>query len=160
MKQETRQCQNCKNQFVIEPDDFGFYEKISVPPPTFCPDCRLQRRMLFRNERSFYKRKCDLCGKSAVAVYSPAYTSLVYCIKCWWSDKWDPYSYGKDYNSSKPFLDQFKELLYAVPAISLQNDDGISSILTTNNVYCVKTVGIFKWELRPKFVHFLLHFGQ
>ena len=25
MNSETRVCQNCKNQFVIEPDDFNFY---------------------------------------------------------------------------------------------------------------------------------------
>ena len=32
MKQETTSCQNCKNQFTIEPDDFQFYEKIKFPP--------------------------------------------------------------------------------------------------------------------------------
>jgi hypothetical protein len=32
---ETKICQNCKKNFIIEPDDFGFYEKIKVPPPTF-----------------------------------------------------------------------------------------------------------------------------
>ena len=31
MKSETRNCQNCKKDFVIEPDDFSFYEKIKVP---------------------------------------------------------------------------------------------------------------------------------
>src|SRR3989338_7291963 len=39
MEAETRHCQNCKNDFVIEPDDFGFYEKINVLPPRLCPDC-------------------------------------------------------------------------------------------------------------------------
>jgi len=29
---ETKNCQNCKNDFTIEPDDFSFYEKIKVPP--------------------------------------------------------------------------------------------------------------------------------
>ena len=33
--QETKSCQNCKNDFIIEPDDFAFYDKIKVPPPTF-----------------------------------------------------------------------------------------------------------------------------
>ncbi|KKQ03984.1 MAG: hypothetical protein US12_C0009G0014 [Parcubacteria group bacterium GW2011_GWA2_36_24] len=57
-------CQNCKKDFTIEPDDFGFYEKIKVPPPTWCPECRMIRRMLFRNERSLYKQNCDLCNFS------------------------------------------------------------------------------------------------
>jgi len=28
-------CQNCKQDFVIEPDDFAFYEKMKVPSPRF-----------------------------------------------------------------------------------------------------------------------------
>ena len=65
----TKQCQNCHQKFNIEPEDFEFYKKISVPPPTFCPDCRLQRRLAFRNERKLYKRKCDLCGKDLIGMY-------------------------------------------------------------------------------------------
>lgn len=53
MNSETRNCQNCKQPFTIEPDDFGFYEQIKVPPPTWCSDCRLMRRMSFRNELTF-----------------------------------------------------------------------------------------------------------
>jgi hypothetical protein len=30
MDSETRICQNCKKDFTIEPDDFGFYEKMKV----------------------------------------------------------------------------------------------------------------------------------
>ena len=55
MKQEIKQCNNCKQDFTIEPDDFGFYEKIKVPAPTFCPECRYIRRLLDRNEYNFYK---------------------------------------------------------------------------------------------------------
>ena len=27
MQAETKNCQNCKNDFTIEPEDFAFYEK-------------------------------------------------------------------------------------------------------------------------------------
>lgn len=37
---EKRICQNRKNSFEIEAQDFAFYEKIKVPAPTWCPDCR------------------------------------------------------------------------------------------------------------------------
>ncbi len=39
MNSETKICQNCKQNFVIEPEDFDFYRKIDVPPPTWCPEC-------------------------------------------------------------------------------------------------------------------------
>jgi len=53
---EIKNCQNCKKDFTVEPEDFNFYEKIKVPPPTFCPECRLVRRMLWRNEGLAPKR--------------------------------------------------------------------------------------------------------
>ena len=122
MNSETKICQNCKNQLTIEPEDFEFYDKIKVPAPTFCPECRLIRRMNFKNERSFYRRKCDLCAKSIIAIYPQNTSFSVYCPACWWSDKWDAKDYGFIYNFSKPFFTQFKELLNKVPRISLSVD--------------------------------------
>ncbi len=115
MTKELRSCQNCKTQFSIEPEDFAFYAKISVPPPTFCPQCRWQRRLMFRNERSLYMATCGICGKRAVSVYPPDSTFPIYDYTCWVSDKWDRTSYGKDYDFSRSFFEQFKELSFEVP---------------------------------------------
>ena len=115
MGPETRNCQNCKSDFVIEPEDFRFYEKMQVTAPTFCPKCRLQRRLTFRNERSLYRRKCDSCGKDIIAMHDPEGPIHSYCGPCWWSDKWDPLSYGKEYDFSKPFFTQLRELMEEVP---------------------------------------------
>ena len=60
MQSEKRNCQNCKIEFPIESEDFLFYEKMEVPAPTWCPDCRMARRLLWRNLRSLYKRDCGL----------------------------------------------------------------------------------------------------
>jgi hypothetical protein len=79
---ETRECQNCHNKFNIESDDFSFYEKMKVPAPTFCPECRLIRRLIMRNERTLYKRKCDLCGESKILVYPSDSKFEVYCREC------------------------------------------------------------------------------
>jgi len=128
MQPETRTCQNCKNRFTIEPDDFAFYEKIKVPPPTFCPDCRQQRRMTWRNDYNFFPRECALCKNRILSIYSPDKPFPVYCPKCWWGDQWDAKKFGKDINAEKPFFPQFKELLDAVPALAILNDDGIASV--------------------------------
>lgn len=112
---ETKNCQNCKNDFIIESDDFSFYEKMKVPAPTFCPECRLIRRLANREERSFFKDKCDMCGKDVVSLFSPESKLIVYCSPCWWSDNWDGTQYGKDYDFSKPFFQQFRELQQIVP---------------------------------------------
>lgn len=127
MNSEARVCKNCSASFVIEQDDFSFYEKIGVPAPTFCPECRYQRKLLWRNERNLYRRTCDLCKRNIIAVYPEKTSFPVYCQKCWWSDKWNPLAYGQDIDFSRPFFEQVKELWSNVPALSIQNDDGIAS---------------------------------
>ncbi|HLP86889.1 MAG TPA: hypothetical protein VK153_03400 [Candidatus Paceibacterota bacterium] len=127
MESETKTCQNCKNSFVIEPDDFSFYEKIKVPPPTFCPECRLQRRFAWRNECIFYKTKCGLCKKNTITNNPPLSNFPIYCSECWHGDKWEARDYGKDYDFSKPFFLQWKELLERTPNINLWGIGNLNS---------------------------------
>lgn len=114
---EKRICQNCKKDFIIESDDFSFYEKIKVPAPTFCPECRMKRRMLWRNCRSLYKRPCGKCEKSIISMYSPERTKIVYCMDCWNSDERDPFLQARDYNFSRNFFDQLNELRQDSPIL-------------------------------------------
>src|SRR3989344_768359 len=112
---ETKVCQNCKVSFTIDASDFSFYEKVQVPPPTFCAQCRFQRRLSFANERYLYKNTCGLCGKNMIAMYPPGTPFPVYCLDCYRGDKWDPFSFGKPYDFNRPFFEQFKELKLRVP---------------------------------------------
>ena len=127
MNSETKNCQNCKQNFTVEPDDFDFYEKLKVPAPTFCPECREIFRIAFRNERALYKRKCDKCGKVVVSRVSPDKPYPMYCKECWWGDGWDAMEYGREYDFSRPFFAQFKDLLFAVPAVSLLSHNVVNS---------------------------------
>jgi hypothetical protein len=115
MKQETKNCQNCKQDFIIEPDDFAFYEKIKVPAPTFCWRCRAIRRMAFRNMRQLYSRKCDATGEKIFTFVPPESPMPVYSNDYWNSDKWDAMDYGMEYDFSRPFFDQIRELYNKVP---------------------------------------------
>src|SRR3989344_180936 len=119
---ETKVCQNCKASFTIDASDFQFYEKIKVPPPTFCSQCRFQRRLLFWNQVNLYKRPCDLCKKFNISAYPPEAPYTVYCPACWWSDQWSPRDYGKEYDFNRPFFEQFNELWHKVPLLGLSID--------------------------------------
>ena len=143
---QTKICQNCKTEFTIEPEDFAFYDKIQVPPPTFCPECREQRRLAFRNERSLYKRKCDLCDREVVSIYSPLPPSCwenpfkVYCPDCWFSDKRDLLANGRNFDFARPFFPQFKELLADTPRMSIfhmrvVNSDWVNNETDSKNCY-------------------------
>ena len=116
MNSETKICQNCKQNFVIEPEDFGFYEKMGVPAPGLCPDCRFKRRAIWRNETTLYTgRKCAKCGKSIVSMYNPKSPYTIYCHECYNSDSWDPRDYAMDYDENRSFFEQFGELIKKVP---------------------------------------------
>src|SRR5258708_28660368 len=110
MKTETRQCQNCKNDFNIEQDDFSFYEKMKVPPPKHCPRCRQQFRTVFRNFKTLYKRPSDKSKKQIVSIYKPHVPFPVYDIPEWWADDWDPTSYAIDLNLGQPLFAQIADL--------------------------------------------------
>lgn len=126
-------CKNCSQSFTIAPDDFSFYEKIQVPLPTHCPECRAMRRYAWRNDRNLYRRSCDLCGKSTVAMYSPDKPFKVYCQPCWWSDQWDATSYAREYDFSRPFFEQFKELQLVVPRIAMLGKNSLRSEYTNHS---------------------------
>ncbi|PIR46938.1 MAG: hypothetical protein COV07_01595 [Candidatus Vogelbacteria bacterium CG10_big_fil_rev_8_21_14_0_10_45_14] len=115
MNPETKTCENCKQAFTIELEDFVFYEKMKVPPPTFCPRCRLQRRWIFRNERFLYNRKCAMCDKQMLATIREDVPVIVYCNPCWWTGDWGGEMYGRDYDPNKNFFEQFRELMLSIP---------------------------------------------
>lgn len=127
MDQEIKNCQNCKKNFTIDPEDFQFYEKIKVPAPTWCPECRMIRRMLWRNEAVWYRRKCDATGKSVLSVFTQDSPYKVYEQAYWRSDAWDPMAYGKDYDFSKTFFEQFNKLLIDIPHPNLIQKNVVSS---------------------------------
>jgi uncharacterized protein YbaR (Trm112 family) len=136
MNRETKNCQNCQQSFLIEPDHFSFYEKIGIPAPNKCPDCRQQLRYAFRNERRLYRRNCDLCGKSTVTIYSPDKPFKVYCPPCFWGDGWDAKEYARDFDFSRPFFEQFYDLLLVAPRIALLTKNSINSEYANHSGDC------------------------
>ena len=124
---ENKICQNCKKDFTIESEDFSFYEKIKVPPPTFCPKCRYGRRGIWRKVRSLFRGKDTLTGKEIFTSVPPQSGIPIYELDYWLSDKWDPMDYGKDYDFSKLFFQQINDLFHNVPFPAMDKQRCINS---------------------------------
>ena len=122
MREEVKNCQNCQKDFTVKSEDFNYYEKIKVPPPTWCPECRLIRRIASVNGWSLFWRNCDKCGKKTMSMYPPSEKITVYCQPCWWGDSWDGTEYAMDYDPSRPFLAQLKELSEKTPFTALETE--------------------------------------
>lgn len=146
MLRESRHCQNCKSTFAIEPEDFAFYENIKVPPPTWCPECRMIRRMVFRNQRFLFRAKDAVSGKEIFSGIPPQTPLKVYEKEYWRSDAWDPMEYGRDYDFSRSFFEQFRELLYTVPwpsryVANMVNADYANNAESVKNCYLCFNLG-------------------
>ncbi|PIR53470.1 hypothetical protein COU76_00970 [Candidatus Peregrinibacteria bacterium CG10_big_fil_rev_8_21_14_0_10_49_10] len=94
-------------------------KKYPLPPPTICPEERERMRLAQTNHINLYERTCDLSGEKMISSISPDKPFKVYKQEQWYSDRWDPLEYGKEFDFSRPFFDQFKELSWSVPKPAL-----------------------------------------
>jgi len=126
-----QECRVSKKAFEITEEDLAFYDKISpvfngtkysIPPPTLSPDERLRRRWTFRNERSLYNNRCAKTGRAVVAMFPPSLPVTIYDQDVWWDKNWDGTEYGRDFDLTKSFFEQFASLLRAIPHPNLLND--------------------------------------
>lgn len=127
---ETKKCKQCWIQFEITDSDLAFYDKVSpifvwkkyqIPSPTLCPDCRQQRRLAWRNERNLYHNVCSFTEKPIISLYSKDKNVVAYHHDIYRSDKWDAIDYGRDFDFSRWFFEQFEELLNEAPLMATYN---------------------------------------
>ncbi len=107
---------------------------MKVSPPTFCFDCRIKRKAAFLNERTLFRRTCDQCSQSIISMYSPDSEYEVLCTSCY-NDREDCLEYGTEYNFSKTFFEQFRELFKKVPRIHLRHRNNNEGCENSNHTY-------------------------
>lgn len=94
------------------------------------------RRMLFRNQRFLYRRKEDYEGTEILAMFPSFAPVRVFNFDHWNSDNWEPLEYGKDYDFSRTFFEQFRELFEVVPLPAR------SVLRMVNSDYCNNAGGV------------------
>jgi hypothetical protein len=147
-----KSCIQCQSVFQVAPEDLKFYDTVSpifngkkyaIPEPDLCPDCRQQRRLAFCNERNLYPDTCNMCKKRILSEHPPELNQTSYCRDCWISDKWDVRDYGQDFDFSRPFFEQFHELMRRTPMLALnqtgtmQNSDYVHYAGFSKNCYLI-----------------------
>ena len=145
-------CKQCGAGFEVVAEDLEFYKKVSpvfngvrcdLPMPTFCPDCRQQRRLAFCNEHHLYPAQCGMCKRKILSQYPPHLDKPIYCRECWHSDSWDASKYGRDPDFSRSVFEQIHELMNTVPSLALCsqgtciNCDYIHYAGTSKNCYLI-----------------------
>jgi hypothetical protein len=113
----NRVCADCKKEFKIEEGDINFLKIFRVPAPKCCPTCRERRRLAFANYSNIYKRKCDAPGHTdtMISLVAPVMPWVTYDHDKYYSDSWDPISYGTEVDQKASFFNQFLGLLKRIP---------------------------------------------
>lgn len=119
-------CLWCSKSFEISSEEAQLRASLSpviagvtyaLPDPKLCPDCRMQRRMAFRNERKLFRRNSSTTGQPILSMHRPDTPFPVIENKEWWSDANDPMVHGRDIDWNRPFFEQIAELVRAVPRL-------------------------------------------
>ncbi len=132
-------CTQCSALYEVTDADLAFLQRVSptyggktypIPAPVLCPDCRLQSRLVHRNERRLYNSVSSLSGKSILSLVAPVSAHgrkyKVYTQEEWWGDAWNGTDYGREFDFNRPFFEQFQELALEIPLINvvgLQNEN-------------------------------------
>lgn len=80
---EILTCIACSKNFRITPQEFKFYQKMNIPIPKKCPDCRYKERQSLRNPKKLWPRNCMKCSAEIQSSYSPERSEIIYCEKCY-----------------------------------------------------------------------------
>ncbi|MFH1536658.1 MAG: hypothetical protein ABID45_01575 [Patescibacteria group bacterium] len=115
------QCKECKKKYEIGQVGKSILVTLKITLPKLCDECSMRHLFSFRNERTFYSRKCDKCQKDIMAMYPAKTDYTVYCRDCWWGDKWDATKYARNYSGPEKFFDELKEMQKEVPREALVN---------------------------------------
>jgi len=98
-------CTECKKNYLIIPREFAFYQKMQIPLPRLCSDCRHLRRFTARGPNRLWKKNCtcagarsengiyqnttlhfhgaDHCPNEFETSYAPERKEIVYCEQCY-----------------------------------------------------------------------------
>ncbi len=84
---------SCTTAFKITPEEFQLYQKLGIPIPNICPNCRHGERFSKRNPLKLYQRicACDLenhshtgnCKNGFETTYAPNRPEIIYCEDCY-----------------------------------------------------------------------------
>jgi len=116
---QWRICRFSGEKFYVRPEDVEFYKMIRVPLPTVAPAERTRMKLAYDNSYFLFRGKSAYSGKPIISLYPPGSPYRVYEHQLWYSDQWNPLDFGREYNSSRSFFEQFQELRLVVPRPNL-----------------------------------------
>ncbi len=141
---ENKTCRNCQKEFQIEDIDKEFYSRFDLPTPDQCPLCRWKYLLSFWIFGRFRITNSALSGKRLITVLPESVPFPIYEREEFVSDAWDSLAYGRDYDASRPFIEQLMELQAKVPhphqtGLRNTNCDWTDDVWESKNCYLTRS---------------------
>lgn len=127
-----QECRTCGRTFIFSKEEQQILKDTSLKlkgkiyelsTPKDCGECRMKHLLRFHNDTNLYKNTCVGSQKEILAAYHPDSSVKVMDYELWFSDSFAPLQYGRDYDFSRPFFVQFKELQQEVPRLNISVND-------------------------------------
>jgi hypothetical protein len=77
--------QQCTEAFKLTSEELQFYQRMNLPLPRLCSNCRHYERLVKRNPMKLWHRKCmkEGCNNEFETSYAPERPEIVYCERCY-----------------------------------------------------------------------------
>lgn len=138
-------CKISGKKFIINKSEQEILEKIvpkfngktfPFPLSEVIPEIRIQNLTAHRNEQFMHHNTSCFSGEKLISIYPPKFSGKICSRKEWFSDMWDGLEFGRDFNFSNSFFQNYFELQKEIPraaTVTLANEN---SEFSTGTGYC------------------------
>jgi len=123
------------------------YERFGFPVPEIHPIARRIQKQAYANAWDLYWTTDARTGKKILSCYDPIEHPIVYDHTYWMSTDFDARDYGRQFDFSRSFFEQYVEMVAEIPKpnlviLSSENVDYCNNLYHTKNSYlCFNTLG-------------------
>ncbi|MFN8390241.1 MAG: hypothetical protein U0136_08135 [Bdellovibrionota bacterium] len=115
-----------------------------IPLPVAPAAERLRSLFAFRSGHYLWPTRCERTGKRILSATPPSKGYKIYDVDAWLADDWDAKDFGRPYDFTRPFFEQFSDLLSVVPIsnvsgghASLENSGYCNFVSAAKNCYLI-----------------------
>lgn len=83
---EVLACISCQRNYKIVAPELAFYQRLNLPVPRQCFQCRHLARLEQRGSLALHQRSCDRCSAAITTAYPPDAPFPVWCEACFISE--------------------------------------------------------------------------
>ena len=115
----------CEKEFFLENEDIQFLKMFRVPAPEYCPTCRRMMRLAHMGTMKLFYRDCNAPehAEKMISIFGENCPFPIYDYSYFIGDSFDAFSFGREFDSNLPVLDQLLALRKIFPMPSFLNRD-------------------------------------